>query len=201
GPKQAQAIRKERAKKEFSSFQDFCTRVKIDRKLLAKLVLVGCFDSLAEKKEKLFSHLSFQPPENGTYLPSRSLHEKIALEMSILGFSLSAHPITLFRNVFEEHERVKSSELAHFCEHEKVKVAGVKVILHTPPTKSGKRVIFVTMEDEDGLIDTVIFPAVQESYAKVIYEADFLLLEGHIKKYGRATSIVVEKAYDLQEML
>ena len=76
----------------------------------------------------------------------------------------------------------------------------MKIILHTPPAKRGKRVIFVTLEDEEGLIDTVVFPSAQKEFAKTIYEADFLLMEGTVKKHGPATSIVAEKAYDLRAM-
>ncbi len=86
------------------------------------------------------------------------------------------------------------------AEGELVKVAGIKVILHTPPTRSGQRVIFLTLEDEEGLIDVTVFPSAQQLYAKDIFEADFLLIEGWVQKHGPAVSIIADKAFDLRKM-
>jgi len=187
GPIQFQCILKEREKGDFSSFDDFCRRVKINKRLLENLIGVGCFDSLSGGKDDA---------QDKTF----SLGERIAREMSILGFSFSGHALTLFKITLQEKVRVKSSQLVKHSENEKVWVAGRKIILHTPPTKSGTRVIFLTLEDEEGLIDAVVFPSVQEEFAKTIYEADFLLIEGYLQKYGPVISIVTKVAYDLREM-
>lgn len=203
GPKQLEKILKEREKAIFCSFKDFCHRVKVGRKLLENLVLGGCFDFLGEKREKLLGEFPYQMARldrNNKHCSPLTLTEKVALEIRILGFSFSGHPLVLFKKILPKKGRIKSGHLAKLSENEKVKVAGMKIILHTPPTKSGKRVIFVTLEDEEGLIDTVVFPSAQKEFAKTIYEADFLLMEGTVKKHGPATSIVAEKAYDLRAM-
>ena len=81
-----------------------------------------------------------------------------------------------------------------------VKVAGSKVILHTPPNKSGQRVIFLTLEDEEGLIDVTVFPTAQELYASDIFENNFLLIEGYIQRNGKNASIIANKAFDLRKI-
>jgi error-prone DNA polymerase len=80
-----------------------------------------------------------------------------------------------------------------------VRVAGIKVVQHTPPTRSGQRVIFLTLEDASGLIDMVVFESAQKNYAKTIFEGWLLLVEGRITKRGKV-SLVVSRAWDLLEV-
>ncbi|MBA7711196.1 Error-prone DNA polymerase [subsurface metagenome] len=60
--------------------------------------------------------------------------------------------------------------------------------------------IFLTLEDEEGLIDVTVFPSAQQLYAKDIFEADFLLIEGGVQKHGPAVSIIADKAFDLSKI-
>jgi error-prone DNA polymerase len=71
------------------------------------------------------------------------------------------------------------------------------VIIHTPPTKSGKRVQFITLEDETGLIDAVAFPKAQEKFARVILASEILAVEGTLQRRGKggvSVSVVIDKA-------
>jgi len=97
---------------------------------------------------------------------------------------LSAHGIATARDL----RRIPSGQ--------RVRVSGILVIVHTPPTKSGKRVIFITMEDETGLMDLVAFPRAQVDYAKAIWTSEVLTVEGKLQRQGNrglSISIVVEK--------
>ncbi|GAH01873.1 unnamed protein product, partial [marine sediment metagenome] len=129
-----------------------------------------------------------------------SLEEKVFLEMDLLDLTFSSHPLLIFRKALKKIERIKSGHLSTMAEGTIVKVAGIKVILHTPPTRSGQRVIFLTLEDEEGLIDVTVFPSAQQLYAKDIFEADFLLIEGGVQKHGPAVSIIADKAFDLSKI-
>jgi DNA polymerase III alpha subunit len=77
-----------------------------------------------------------------------------------------------------------------------VVVTGILVIVHTPPTKTGKRVMFITMEDETGLLDVVAFPRVLEKYAKIIRTSEVLTVKGRLQRHGawgKSLSIVMER--------
>jgi len=108
--------------------------------------------------------------------------------------------LTAFKKDLDKIERVKSSELSAMSEGKTVKVAGVKVILHTPPTKSGQRVIFLTLEDEEGLIDVTVFPSAQKLHASNIFEEDILLIEGYVQKHGSAVSLIANRVSGLRKM-
>jgi len=183
GPSSLEEVLRQRRKKKFKSLEDFCPRVRIDKALLENLILSGCFNSLNGKGKD-------QPSE-----------KKVALEMELLSLNLSSHPLLIFRETLRKMKRVKSAGLSKLAEGETVNVAGITTILHTPPTKSGQRVIFLTLEDEEGLIDVTIFPSAQERCAKDIFEADLLLIEGYVQKHGPAVSVIANKAFDLGKML
>ena len=77
------------------------------------------------------------------------------------------------------------------------KVAGVVVVCMRPPTKSGAIVVFITLEDESGLIDCVVFPKVYEKYGSVIYSNSALIIEGRVQKMGNGISIIASKVSPL----
>ncbi len=182
GPSSLEEVLRQRRKKKFESLEDYSLRVRTDKHLLKNLILSGCFNSLNGKK-------SNQP-----------LKKKMALEMKLLSLNVSSHPLRIFRKTLGRIKRVKSADLSNLAEGKAVNVAGITTILHTPPTKSGQRVIFLTLEDEEGLIDVTIFPSAQEGCAKDIFEADLLLIEGYVQKHGPAVSVIANKAFDLRKI-
>ena len=71
------------------------------------------------------------------------------------------------------------------------------ILVHTPPTKSGKRVMFMTLEDEAGLFEVVVFSKAQDRFAKLILTSEVLTLEGRLQRQGPtglAISVIMEKA-------
>jgi error-prone DNA polymerase len=62
--------------------------------------------------------------------------------------------------------------------------AGVVIRPHTPPTKSGKRVIFFTLEDETGLLNVTVFPDVQEKFGHLVLGQSMLVVTGRKDKRG-----------------
>ncbi len=70
------------------------------------------------------------------------------------------------------------------------------ILVHTPPTKSGKRVMFLTLEDEKGLFEVVVFAKSQDRFARIILTSEVLTLEGRRQRHGPtglAISIIMEK--------
>jgi len=61
-------------------------------------------------------------------------------------------------------------------------VAGLVIRPHRPPTRSGRTVVFLTLEDETGLLDVTVFESVYQKYGKVIYNNPLLLVTGEISR-------------------
>ncbi|MEI7450582.1 MAG: OB-fold nucleic acid binding domain-containing protein [Desulfomonile sp.] len=123
--------------------------------------------------------------------PARTYNE--AISMSVY---CHAHPLTSLRNILRKQKVVTSTDLRRIPTGSTVRVSGMVIIVHTPPTKSGKRVMFLTLEDETGLLDVVVFSKAQNRFAKIILTSQVLTLEGRLQRQGHrgiSVSVVMEK--------
>ena len=121
---------------------------------------------------------------------------RVYKEASTMSVFCQDHPLAVIRPRLAAEGVVTARDLRRIPSGSNVKVTGILVIVHTPPTKSGKRVIFITMEDETGLIDVVVFPKAQVNYARSVWTSEVLTVEGQLQrqgKNGRSISIVMEK--------
>lgn len=77
-------------------------------------------------------------------------------------------------------------------------VAGVKIATQTPPVKSGKRVIFLTLEDGWGQADVTFFEEAQSKYARTVFDGWILAVRGTVRRTGpRGVSVLAEEVIDL----
>ncbi len=107
-----------------------------------------------------------------------------------------AHPLAVLRRELRAQGVVTARQLRRIPSGRKVRISGLLVIVHTPPIKSGKRVMFLTLEDETGLLDAVVFSKAQKDCARVIYTSELLTLEGRLHRQcgnGLSISIVVDR--------
>ncbi len=121
---------------------------------------------------------------------------KIWNEAASMSVFCSGHPLTVLRPRLAEDGIVTAKELRRIRSGSRVRVTGMLVIVHTPPTRSGKRVMFITMEDETGLMDLVMFPKAQEDCARPILTSEVVTVEGRLQREGKngiSISIVVEE--------
>lgn len=96
-----------------------------------------------------------------------------------------------------------SRDLTNIRPGEFVKVGGIPVRPHRPPTKSGKIVVFVSLEDEDGLIDVTCFENVYKKYGKFLFPGELLPLGiwGQVQKRGNAYSVTARTVFPLSYAL
>lgn len=78
---------------------------------------------------------------------------RLTTEVQTLGFALTKHPLAVM-NMNYTHSNV----VERMRNGQRATVAGIVITRQKPPTKSGKRIIFLTMQDEAGLIDVTVFP-------------------------------------------
>ncbi|MEW5723630.1 MAG: OB-fold nucleic acid binding domain-containing protein [Thermodesulfobacteriota bacterium] len=95
------------------------------------------------------------------------------------------HPLAALRPLLAKDRLLPAARLRFLDDGQTVRVAGLNVIVHTPPTRSGVRMMFVTLEDETGLVDVVVFPDLQEKWAREIMTSQVLAVEGALSREGR----------------
>lgn len=106
------------------------------------------------------------------------------------------HPLVPLRPRLSAEGVVTAKDLRRIPSGARVRITGLLVIIHMPPTKSGKRVIFLTLEDETGLIDLVAFPKAQDRHARALLTNEVQTVEGKLQRQGRggvSTSIIVSR--------
>ena len=115
------------------------------------------------------------------YPAGRALSEASAMSVYCQG-----HPLALLRPKLAAQGMASARELRRLKSGSRVSVAGLSIVVHTPPTRSGRRVMFVTLEDETGLVDLAVFDDLQETAARTILTSEVLAFEGVLKREGPA---------------
>lgn len=204
---------------------DFVHRSGVSRPTCEALLMVGAFDSLytnqlnhrdlllhlndlykwSRTSTKALSSISgaqltfgFTPQLSKTGLPDLLAHEQVRNEIEFLGMDVSHHMMEFYADFLNKIGAIKSSDLIKQRSNSSLLVAGVKVILQTPPVRSGKRVMFLTLDDGHGCSDVTFFEDMQRSYAETLYSAKLLLVRGQLRRTGaRGVSLRATAAWDL----
>jgi len=96
---------------------------------------------------------------------------------------------------------VRSDELVGLRSKTDVLIAGVRVATQTPPMRSGKRVVFLTLDDGFGCSDATFFEEAQKRSSQILFNNRLLLIAGKTRRTGvRGVSIMAENAWDLRAL-
>ncbi len=208
------------AGRPYIDLNDFVRRSGCSTPVTESLILTGGFDSLHAdvNRRDLLLHFSdlqkspsaavsgaqmnlgFDPPALiSSGLPAMTASESVKYEIDRLGIDMSRHLIEFYGDFLNAIGAVRSSDLLKQRSQSSVLVAGIKVAMQTPPVRSGKRVIFLTLDDGYGCSDSTFFTDVQSEYANVLYSTSLLLVRGVTRRTGaRGISIRATGAWDLR---
>ncbi len=212
--KALESILSARAERNFASLRDFVLRTDVSQPILENLVKVGAFDSLGDRHDLLLQlpkllelkHRAtrgavsfFEDATPGAYtsmdLSTDDKKSRLFIERELLSLDLSAHPLDFYDS---GNGITRMKDLPSIPAGRRVKLAGSVIGYQTPPTRNGKRVVYVIMEDGTGIADVTVFSDVQEKCGQVLFREGWLTVEGKIQRRGRkATSIIAEELYPL----
>ena len=131
-------------------------------------------------------------------LPDLTPSEQVKNEIAITGMDISAHLLEFYGDYLNSIGAVRSMDLMKHPAGSSVLVAGVKVSLQTPPIRSGRRVMFLTLDDGYGCNDLTFFEDLQNSYAALLKSSWLFLARGVIRRTGaRGISLRATAAWDL----
>jgi hypothetical protein len=134
----------------------------------------------------------------GSGLPELSGPERVRAELEILGLDASAHVVAHYEPMLEALGVTRSRDLLSARNRSEVWVAGVKVATQTPPIRSGRRVVFLTLDDGTGPSDSTFFEDVQGPYAATVFHSWLLLVRGIVRRTGaRGISLRATGAWEL----
>jgi error-prone DNA polymerase len=134
----------------------------------------------------------------GSGLPEFTDAELVRAELEVLGLDASRHVIGFYRPFLSAIGAVPARELLGSRSGAEVLVAGVKVATQTPPIRSGRRVVFVTLDDGTGCTDSTFFEDVQGPYAATVFHSWLLVIRGVLRRTGpRGVSLRATGAWEL----
>jgi len=202
-------ILSERRKRRFTDIYDFLGRCQPSEKEAAHLVRCGGMQSLESSEPNMLAKIKifFRNKRNPVItqlltrhlnLPPYDYKQRILNEMSILGFSITGHPLMLFPNLTADHTITASSNLKDYT-GETVKTAGWLVTSRRVPVKNGKYMKFITFGDSKGMIECVLFPDVYRKYGPLIRDGGLFIAIGKVQsRVPGEANLIIERLKKLQ---
>jgi len=137
--------------------------------------------------------------EDEVKLPPMRLGEHIVHDYMTLHLSLKSHPVSLLRARLAARGILRNAALSETADGTRVQVSGLVLVRQRPGTASG--VIFATLEDETGIANAIIWPAVFEQYRRTLLTARLLAVHGRLQKEGLVKHVIAERLEDLSSEL
>ena len=132
-------------------------------------------------------------------LPVMTMPEHVVHDYASLSLSVKAHPVSFLREKLNQLHIVTTADLCNLTNGDTVKVAGLVLVRQRPGTAKG--VCFITIEDETGTANLVVFENIIEQYRREILHSKLMMAEGKLQVEGEVIHVIVEKCYDLSKML
>jgi error-prone DNA polymerase len=194
----------------FASFEDFVQRTRLPKPTLMQLARASAFESidlsrrdalwlaLPEKDEMpLFDEA--EDEEVRVSMPAMSPLQETLADYGTVGLTLRKHPMHFLRSMLNRLNVVRASDLANVTNGRRLKVAGVVLLRQRPSTAKG--VTFVTLEDETGMVNLVVWQAVWERHRRVAYTSAILLVDGTIQEEAGVIHVVAHRLEDISKRL
>ncbi|WP_030414070.1 DNA polymerase III subunit alpha [Streptomyces sp. NRRL S-1448] len=208
----------------YHSLQDLWQRARPSRPIAERLARVGALDAFGANRRDLLLYVSElhhhgrratggqlslhtdleerrADPVEPAGLPDLSDVERLSAELGVLGMDASRHLMADHREFLTELGALPARLLRNARNGETVLVAGAKAATQTPPVRSGRRVIFTTLDDSTGLVDCAFFDDSHEACAHTVFHSWLLLVRGTVQRRGpRSLSVVGSAAWNLAEL-
>jgi error-prone DNA polymerase len=203
------AARKRRA---FTSLEDFARDTGLPKRALILLADADAFRSIGlDRRAALWAVRRLpddvplplfeiatareQPDEQARPLPEMPLPEQVVADYQTIRLSLKGHPMEFLRPMFASERVVACAEVSHANDKKRVRCAGVVLVRQRPGSANG--VVFMTLEDETGIANIVVWPKVMEHFRKEVMGARLILVEGYIQSSPEeVTHLVAQRLFD-----
>jgi error-prone DNA polymerase len=208
----AERIVAARTRRPFTSLEDFARETGLPKRALIQLADADAFRSIGLDRRAalwavrrlpddvalpLFEVAAARelPDEKTKALPSMPLPEQVVADYQTIRLSLKGHPMEFLRSMFTSEGVVACEAIAHRNENRRVRCAGVVLVRQRPGSANG--VVFMTLEDETGIANIVVWPKVMAEFRKEVMGARLILVEGYIQSSPEhVTHLVAQRLFD-----
>ena len=138
-------------------------------------------------------------PEATPMLRTPSAVQEVVADYRYLGLTLGRHPVSMLRKRFAERGFSTSEDLLEMADGDAVRVAGIVITRQRPGSAGG--VNFITLEDEHGCINLVIWKDLAERQRQVLVGARLMGAQGQVQKQDGVIHVVVRRMFDYNRLL
>ena len=206
-----------RNRRPFTSLEDFARATGLPKRALILLADADAFRSIGlDRREALWavrrlpddlalplfevSAARELPEESATPLPLMPRSEQVIADYQTIRLSLKGHPMEFLRQTFTAQGVIACQAVSHANDKKHVRCAGVVLVRQRPGSANG--VVFMTLEDETGIANIVVWPKVMERFRKEVMGARLILVEGYIQSSPeQVTHLVAERLVDCSHEL
>jgi len=198
----------------FTDLADLKKRARVDAGTMRKLAAADAFRSMSLDRRQalwearalrdapdlpLFAEKKDEGEEVRFDLPRMPICEHVVADYQTTRLSLKAHPMFFLRKSMTRQGYRRADELPGLRNGQQIKLAGIVLIRQRPG--SAKGVCFITVEDETGVANLVVWPRVMEAFRKVIMRARIIDVRGTIRKSDDVIHVVVHHLNDRSDAL
>ncbi len=198
----------------FADIEDLKKRARVDAGSLRKLAAADAFRSIGLDRRQalwdtralrdapdlpLFSETRDEGPETRFILPQMPTCEHVVADYQTLRLSLKAHPMSFLRRSMTRQGYTPAADLGRMRNGQRVSLAGIVLIRQRPG--SAKGVCFITLEDETGVANLVVWPKVMAAFRKVIMQARLIEVRGMVQRDEDVIHVVAHRLEDRTEAL
>ena len=219
----AERISQQRAIAPFASTQDLALRCLLDVGDLRALASADALQSLSgHRRQQVWeaSALRLAPAllqgvpiaEDALELQAAAEGEEVVFDYASVGLSLRRHPLALLRAQLDPRRLLTAQQMHHYPSGRLVRACGIVTMRQQPQTANG--VVFVTLEDETGSVNVIVWKSVKEQFRDVLYRARLMAVFGiwqrdeamasgpaGLRADGEVRHVVAKRLVDLTALL
>jgi error-prone DNA polymerase len=206
----AERIVSARAESRYGRVGELARRARLSRRELAALAAAGALAGLAGHRHRAgWEVLGVEPAlpllpaaareEGLPLLCAPTEGEDIVADYRALGFTLGRHPLALLRTRLGQGGWQTAAEVAALADGAPVATCGIVVTRQRPGSAGG--VIFVTLEDETGYVNLVVWSRIADAHRKAMLDARLLGVRGRLQREGEVRHVVVDALEDRSALL
>lgn len=198
----------------FEALEDFKVRTHADAGTMRKLAAADVFRSMGlDRRQALWDARALKDAPNlplfseekdeGTEvmfpLPQMPTCEHVVADYQTLRLSLKAHPMAFLRKSMARQGYASAHDLKNMRSGQRISMAGIVLIRQRPGTAKG--VCFITLEDEVGVVNLVVWSKVMTKYRKVVMRARIIDVRGVVQREGDVIHVIAHHLVDRTDVL
>ena len=194
----------------FTCAEDLARRAGVDLHEMRQLAAADALLSLAgHRRQQVWDASALaRPPalladapvdEDVLELPPAPEGEEVVFDYAAIGLTLRSHPLALLRPALAQRRLATAKELARYRDGQLARACGIVTVRQQPSTANG--VVFVTLEDETGVVNIIVWRSVRERQRAALLHSKLLAVCGTWQRQGEVRHLVAQHLQDLTPLL